>query len=83
VIAGYISQIFPARVRYSAISIAYQFCGALAGGLTPVLGTILAEEFKGEWWPLAIFASLLAGISFVCVSLIDRYRAAPVGEVAT
>ncbi len=78
VIAGYISQIFPARVRYSAISIAYQFCGAIAGGLTPVLGTILAEQFKGEWWPLAVFASFLAGISFACVSWIEQYRSGAV-----
>lgn len=76
VIAGYISQIFPARVRYSAISIGYQFCGAIAGGLTPVLGTILAEKFGGEWWPLAVFASTLAGISLVSVSLLGRYRQA-------
>lgn len=76
VIAGYISQIFPARVRYSAISIGYQFCGAIAGGLTPVLGTILAEKFSGEWWPLAVFASTLAGISLVSVSLLGRYRQA-------
>ncbi|UDF32027.1 UNVERIFIED_ORG: MHS family MFS transporter (plasmid) [Roseateles sp. XES5] len=74
VIAGYISQVFPARVRYSAISIAYQFCGALAGGLTPVLGTVLAETFKGQWWPLAVFASILAAISLVCVSLLGRHR---------
>ncbi|RJG44896.1 MFS transporter [Mesorhizobium sp. DCY119] len=80
VIAGYISQIFPARVRYSAISIAYQFCAALAGGLTPVLGTVLAQEFKGEWWPLAVFASALAGVSFVCVSLLDRYRRGELGQ---
>ncbi|MCJ1902071.1 MULTISPECIES: MFS transporter [Paracoccus] len=76
VIAGYISQIFPARVRYSAISIGYQFCGAIAGGLTPLLGTILAEKFSGEWWPLAVFASTLAGISLVSVSLLGRYRQA-------
>ncbi|CDN57635.1 Putative transporter protein (plasmid) [Neorhizobium galegae bv. officinalis bv. officinalis str. HAMBI 1141] len=77
VIAGYISKIFPTRVRYSAISIAYQFCGAAAGGLTPVLGTVLAENYKGEWWPLALFASALAGVSLICVTLIKRYQSVP------
>jgi len=74
VIAGYLAKLFPTRVRYSAISIAYQFCGAIAGGLTPVVGTMLAEHFHGQWWPLAIFASLLAVISLICVTLIWRYR---------
>ncbi len=78
VIAGYISKIFPARVRYSAISIAYQFCATIAGGLTPILGTMLAENFKGSWWPLAVFASALAAVSYVCVTaLIQRYQVAP------
>ncbi|BCQ63656.1 MFS transporter [Pseudomonas sp. Boi14] len=34
VIAGYVSGMFETRVRYTAISLAYQVCGALAGGLT-------------------------------------------------
>ena len=74
VIAGYLAKVFPTRVRYSAISIAYQFCGAIAGGLTPLVGTMLAERYHGEWLPLAMFASVLAGISFICVTLIWRYR---------
>jgi len=32
---------------------AYQLSGAIFGGLTPLLGTVLAENFKGQWWPLA------------------------------
>jgi len=74
VIAGYLAKVFPTRVRYTAISIAYQFCGALAGGLTPVVGTMLAEHYQGAWLPLAIFASLLASVSLICVTLIWRYR---------
>jgi MFS family permease len=78
VVAGYLAAVFPTRVRYTAISTAYQFCGAIAGGLTPLVGTFLAENFKGQWWPLAVFASLLAGISLVCATLIWKYR--PAGE---
>ncbi len=39
VIAGFVSGVFPVRVRYSAISISYQVCGAIAAGLTPLVGT--------------------------------------------
>lgn len=75
VVAGYIAGAFPTRVRYTAISIAYQFCGAIAGGLTPLVGTILAEEFKGHWWPIALFATLMAALSLLCITLIAPYRA--------
>ncbi|GJE50872.1 Fosfomycin resistance protein AbaF [Methylobacterium tardum] len=75
VIAGYLAGAFPTRVRYTAISIAYQFCGALAGGLTPIIGTVLAERFQGHWWPIAVFGSALAGVSFLCVTAISGYRA--------
>ncbi|WP_336487585.1 MFS transporter [Methylobacterium nigriterrae] len=76
VIAGYVAGAFPTRVRYTAISIAYQFCGAIAGGLTPIVGTILAEQFKGHWWPIAAFGSAMAALSFVCVTALDRHRRA-------
>lgn len=68
VMAGFVSNAFPTRVRYSGISLAYQFSGATFGGMTPMIGTVLAEHFKGHWWPLAIFYTVIAGISFVCVA---------------
>ncbi|MCI9880436.1 MULTISPECIES: MFS transporter [Methylobacterium] len=75
VIAGYVAGAFPTRVRYTAISVAYQVCGAVAGGLTPIIGTVLAERFQGHWWPIAAFGTTLAAISFVCVTALGRYRA--------
>ncbi|KQP52491.1 LysR family transcriptional regulator [Methylobacterium sp. Leaf111] len=74
VIAGYVAGAFPTRVRYTAISVAYQVCGAIAGGLTPIIGTLLAERFQGHWWPIAAFGTTLAAISFVCVTTLGRYR---------
>ncbi|SPA02262.1 MFS transporter, MHS family [Cupriavidus taiwanensis] len=71
VIAGFVSGVFETRVRYSAISLSYQVCGAVAGGLTPLVGTILAQRFQGQWWPLAVFYTLLAGVSLVCIVCID------------
>jgi len=71
VIAGFVSGVFETRVRYSAISLSYQVCGAIAGGLTPLVGTILAQRFHGEWWPLAVFYTLLAGVSLICITAID------------
>ncbi|SAK96415.1 MFS transporter [Caballeronia ptereochthonis] len=75
VIAGFVSGVFPTRVRYSGISLAYQVCGAIAGGLTPLVGTWLAHRYTGQWWPLAVFYTCLAGISLLCIVALDARRA--------
>jgi hypothetical protein len=62
------------RVRYSAISLSYQVCAALAGGLTPLIGTLLAHRYPGAWWPLAVFYSCLAGVSLICISTLERRK---------
>ena len=72
VIAGFVSGLFETRVRYTAISLAYQICGALAGGLTPLIGTMLAHKYAGQWWPMAVFYTLIASISLLCVLALAR-----------
>ncbi|MEX3841307.1 MFS transporter [Paraburkholderia sp. BR10882] len=74
VIAGFVSGVFPTRVRYSAISLSYQVCGAIAGGLTPLVGTWLAHRHVGQWWPLAVFYTCLAGVSLLCIVALDARR---------
>ena len=76
VIAGYMAEAFHARVRYSGISIAYQLGSGLTGGLTPLIGTFLAGHFAGQWWPLAIFFSVLAVMSLVGVLGLAHLRSA-------
>ncbi|TDV27258.1 MFS transporter [Paraburkholderia caballeronis] len=80
VMAGFMTDVFPVRVRYSAISLSYQCCAALAGGLTPLVGAVLAHAFPGQWWPLAGFYSVLAAISLGCLTALRVRR--PVGETA-
>ncbi|MBD8573052.1 MHS family MFS transporter [Pseudomonas syringae] len=76
VIAGYMAEAFPARVRYSGISIAYQLGSGLTGGLTPMLGTFLAAQFAGQWVPLAMFFSVLALMSLTGVLGLAHLRGA-------
>jgi MFS family permease len=70
VIAGYASKVFPVEVRYSSISASYQLGGAIFGGFTPMIGVALSASYPGQWVPLAIFYSVLAGFSFLGVSLL-------------
>lgn len=77
VIAGYVANVFPARYRYAGISMAYQLGGAVFGGLTPLLGTLLAQHFIGQWWPMAMFFSAISAISLVsvtCLQFMHRRR---------
>ncbi len=73
VIAGFVSDSFPTAIRYTGISMAYQLSGAIFGGLTPMLGTVLAENFKGQWWPLALLFSVISLLSLVSVLLLGAY----------
>ena len=70
VIAGYASKVFPVEVRYSSISASYQLSGAIFGGFTPIIGVALSASYPGQWVPLAILYSILAGVSFLGVSLL-------------
>ncbi|ALM82731.1 MFS transporter [Bordetella sp. N] len=74
VIAGYVSDCFPTRIRYTGISMAYQLSGAIFGGLTPLLGTILAEKFKGDWLPLALLFTIISLLSLVSVLGLNAKR---------
>ena len=65
--AGYISSAFQTHIRYSGISLSYQFCGAIAGGLTPLIGTWISHRYPGQWLPLAFFYSVLSAITLVSI----------------
>lgn len=82
VIAGYITDVFPVAQRYSGISLAYQACGALIGGTTPMVGTLIAGQAAGQWWPLAVFYSALALTSFLCVGALTCRRSVLAPAVA-
>jgi MFS family permease len=75
IIAGFVSGMFAARIRYTAISLSYQVCGAFAGGLTPLVATVLADQFFPQWWPMAVFYAGFAALSLVCVVWIGRRQA--------
>ncbi|ANJ73238.1 MHS family MFS transporter [Ralstonia insidiosa] len=76
IIAGFVTGMFAARIRYTAISLSYQVCGAFAGGLTPLLATVLADQFFPQWWPMAVFYAGFAALSLVCVVWIGRRQPA-------
>jgi MFS family permease len=57
-IAAYLVELFPARIRYTSLSIPYHFGNGWFGGLTPFLVTAIATAtgsvFLGLLYPIAV-----------------------------
>lgn len=62
---AYLSELFPARVRYTGASLAYQITGAI-GGLVPALSIGLLNSFGT---PFAIVAVVVVGFILSAVAL--------------
>jgi uncharacterized membrane protein len=63
--AAFITELFPTRIRYSGVSIAYQLTSILAGSLAPIVALWLYREHKSAV-PVAIYvgaACVVSGIS--------------------
>ena len=66
------ASLYPTRVRYTGLSVVYQFSGIYASGLTPLILTALIGAASGSPWLAAGYLALTAVISVVATSLIRR-----------
>jgi MFS family permease len=70
-IAAYLVELFPARIRYTALSLPYHIGNGVFGGLVPLIGlSVVAQTgniYAGLSYPIAV-----AGITFVVGSLMLR-----------
>jgi MFS family permease len=69
-----IAELFPARVRYSGISIGYQMAALLGGAFAPLIATALIEWAGGASWPVATYLAAMSLISLVAVCLASENR---------
>jgi metabolite-proton symporter len=63
--AAFITELFPTRIRYSGVSLAYQLTSIVAGSLAPIIALWLYKEY-GSAMPVAIYvgaACVISGIS--------------------
>jgi MHS family shikimate/dehydroshikimate transporter-like MFS transporter len=65
--AALFSELFDTRVRYSGISLIYQFSGIFASGLTPIIATALLKQNDGQPWLVATYMLIVGVISAVSV----------------
>jgi len=57
---AFIAELFPARVRYSEISLGYQMAGMLGGALAPLVATGLLQWSAGTSWPVATYLAVMS-----------------------
>jgi metabolite-proton symporter len=62
---AFLPGLFPARVRYSGASIAFNVGGILGGGLAPIIAAALAE--KGGLPPVGLYLSGAALVSLIAL----------------
>jgi hypothetical protein len=70
-IAAYLVEAFPARIRYTALSLPYHIGNGVFGGLLPLIGLYVVSAtgniYAGLYYPIVV-----AGITFVVGSLLLR-----------
>jgi MFS family permease len=63
--AAFITELFPTRIRYSGVSLAYQLTAIVGGSLAPIIALALYRQY-GSATPVAIYvavACVISGIS--------------------
>ncbi len=70
-IAAYLVEAFPAKIRYTALSLPYHIGNGVFGGLLPLIGLWVVKEtgniYAGLYYPIAV-----ASVTFVVGSLLLR-----------
>jgi len=70
-IAAYLVEAFPAKIRYTSLSLPYHIGNGVFGGLLPLIGlSIIAQTgniYAGLYYPIAV-----AGITVIVGSLLLR-----------
>ncbi|MFG1466663.1 MFS transporter [Xanthobacter sp. DSM 24535] len=66
--AAYMTELFPTRVRYTALSTSYQLASVAGGAVAPLVGAVLLQV-TGSAVSVAVYASLVAIPALVSVAL--------------
>ncbi len=81
-VGGILARAFPARVRYTGLSLAYQLCSLLVGGGTPVLAQWILNS-TGSIVGVAIASGLYALVSLTCTLALLRITGFRAGELSS
>jgi metabolite-proton symporter len=71
--AAFITELFPTRIRYSGVSIAYQLTSIAAGSLAPIIALWLYTKYD-SYLPVAIYVGATCAISGISALLARETR---------
>ena len=71
--AAFITELFPTRIRYSGVSLAYQLTSIVAGSLAPIIALWLYKDY-GSATPVAIYVGAACAISGISALLARETR---------
>jgi MFS family permease len=71
-LGAWLPGLFPARVRYTGASVAFNVGGILGGALSPVIAQALSQE--GGLWPVGIYLSGAALVSLLALLSLPSSR---------
>jgi MFS family permease len=70
-----LAELFPARVRYSGVSLGYNLVGIIGGAPAPMIATALIRWTGGASWPVATYLAANSFISLVALYMAsEKYR---------
>ena len=72
-IAAVLSQMFRPQARYTSISLSYQVAGAVFGGLSPLVSTLLFQA-TGTIWSAILMLMGMCVLSLVCLAFVPQYE---------
>ncbi|SMG54087.1 MFS transporter [Paraburkholderia susongensis] len=72
---AFFSELFPARVRYTSLSLVQQIGPILGGGLSPLVATALLMQFN-SYWPIAAYMAAIAVLSALCALALPETKPA-------
>lgn len=70
---AFLHELFPLHVRYSGVSVGYQFGSMLGGGFTPILATYLYAKFD-SFVPVPLLVVLASVITTLCITVLAENR---------
>jgi metabolite-proton symporter len=78
--AAFITELFPTRIRYSGVSIAYQLTSIVAGSLAPIIALALYREY-GSALPVVIYVAVACAISGLSALLAQETKGVELSEI--
>ena len=71
--AAFITELFPTRIRYSGVSLAYQLTAIVGGSLAPIIALALYQRYDSAM-PVAIYVGAACAISGISALLTRETR---------